>query len=210
MRRGNARPRPQNRRPAAGLNQLKSSLHGHENRLSHPAPPPFNRKPYNTLVVETIWDGASTTAAEISIDQLEGLIRTQLDLHGSDPIMYKLHRIDLYNSYVTDTDPLSIRASFLNPQALHALSASADGKQMPFKTLEDIGMMGVRSAVVSYSYPRDIQDIPLTSIITGASGDLMLVAWKVGSSGTAGSAKVTIRFHVSWNTSKPYTSPSSI
>merc|ERR1712072_998126 len=100
-------------------------------------------------------------------------------------------------------------ASFINPQALHALSASAGGKQMPFKTLEDIGMLGVRSAVVSYTYPRDIQDIPLTSVITGASGELMLVAWKVGT-GAESTSKVVLRFHVSWNTSKPYSDPASI
>merc|ERR1712066_1085304 len=97
-----ARGRANNTGAKSMIARLKSSLHGHENQLRHIAPPPFNRKPYNTLTVERVYQGQGGTTAPATSDMnctladLVGAIRNQLDMAGADPICFKIRRIDVF------------------------------------------------------------------------------------------------------------------
>lgn len=92
-RRGNNTPRVQATVRGA-LNQLKSSMHGHENKLRATAPPPINLTPYNTIIVEELHKAENTTAWPRRISNVVDALRVQTGLTGK--LRIKLQRVDVW------------------------------------------------------------------------------------------------------------------
>lgn len=178
----------------ASLGALKSSLHGHANKLTATNPPPFTRKPFNTITVESIQPIA--VDASVTIENIVAALKAQLGnktVPLDSPVTIKIKRIDLWAIGGLEVVP-TVRASFygLSPQI--SSQQTAQIYVSPQKSLEDIGTPGASAAVVSYSYPRDQSDIPLSPHVFGTS------SIPVFSLTIQENTVCYMRFHLLWNT----------
>lgn len=187
------------------LGMLKSSLHGHANKLTQVDPPAYNAKPWNSIVVNRdLAASATTPGTAITIGELVGSLIKQLDLPASTSnLCVKIKRLDIWNVpiYAADTPKVFVKTKFYSIHAMHGLAGSSAGAQFPMAVLEDIGMTGAKSAVVSYTWPRDQQDISLGVLSAGSTvNEIQLANYMSSVNGNA-----VARFHLFWNTGIDYT-----
>jgi len=175
------------------LAMLKSSLHGHPNRLRMQDPPQVNRRPFNNIVVQQtlVSDG---TSLGISVSSLVKALTSQLGLVANDQTIMciKLHRCDVWAiSKANSTVRPSVNCDYssLIPQVGDPTTPGNAIVAYPMlKRLEDIG--GVSSAArVSYSWPKAMADQPLN-----LNADFILI--NVASNMT----EIDIRWHLHWST----------
>jgi hypothetical protein len=194
---------------ARQLGLLKSSLHGHANKLRSTNPPSFTTKPYNSLTVGLILPDASTFDSQLPVFgsfDVNALIKaTALQLYdASIPLpVVKLSRVDLWalpkpatTTGTTMLNPIpSIRMKVysLTPSVGRSGTQALLGDQCPLKTLADIGMPGNSAAVVSYSYPRDQADVAHSNI----TGSFDVLKYHNGVDN-----EVHARFHIHWSTAE--------
>jgi hypothetical protein len=208
--RRNARGRGQGNNPARQIALLKSSLHGHANKLRSTNPPAFTTKPFNSLTVGLVLPDASSFEQQqpvFAAFDLNALIKsTTLQLYNASvplPVV-KLSRVDLWaipkaavvteQSYTINPIPsIRMKVYSLNPSMGRTGSNELLGDQCPLKTLADIGMPGNSAAVVSYTYPRDQADVAHTDI----SGSFNILKYHNGAEN-----EVHARFHVHWSTAE--------
>jgi len=207
--RRNTRNRRQGNNFGRQLALLKSSLHGHANKLRSTNPPPFTTKPFNSLTVGLILPDASTVESQQPVYgafDVNALIKaTTLQLYNASiplPVV-KLSRVDLWalpkaasagDTTLNPIPSIRMRVYSLTPSIGRSGSQSLLGDQCPLKTLADIGMPGNSAAVVSYSYPRDQADVA-HSDITGAFD---IIKYHNGVDN-----EVHARFHIHWSTAEP-------
>jgi len=194
------------------MGSLKSSIHGHENKLRAAQPPPVNRTPFNTIVLAFDIPG-NGGSVEVDLATLILKLKDQLNLTGSDNLRCKVQRVDFW--CIADEVPISgqdigkiainpsVSAQFfsLNPNVGNT-SASGGAAKYPvlLKDLSDEGMSGVSAAVVSYSYPRAMADMSLKAPPVGLSiTDSQVITTCSAPEGTT----VKARFHLHWNTVDP-------
>lgn len=183
----------------AQLGMLKSSLHGHENDLSATNPPQFNRKPFNSITVETILE--SPDEGTINFSDILTALKSQLSVTGATTLNFKVKRVDLWTSDETLTP--YIRAAFysLHDQGHEPTSSSVN--VVPIKFLEDQGQSGQSMAVVSYTWPRAQQDLPFAQSINNQRQ--VLVKYTKNQS-----AKIYARLHLLWNTGDIFPAPTAV
>lgn len=174
----------------AQIAMLKSSLHGHENVLKATNPPPFNRKPYNTITVEE--ELSSIATATVTLSSINIALRSQLGLLDElTSLTFKVKRVDLW-AYDPTLIP-SVRGTFYSLVGISSVSTETD-VILPLKTVEDIGVQGQSMAVVSYSWPRDQQDMPVTGL--GDAAHVPLFKYTMGSQ----TSVIYARYHLLWCT----------
>jgi len=191
------------------MNALKSSLHGHANDLRAIAPVSFTRKPFNTITVEEVVKTFPNTggSAIITLQSLIGRLRSQLELSPEsntgtpkvtlNNLSVKIKRIDLFSKPAGNDNVCSVRGYFYSLVPLYGLGPSQIGAQVPMKCIEDIGLTGAEYAKVSYTYPRDQSDMPLSVIVDQpGAGHLAICKITPGQS----SDTVVARYHLLWNT----------
>ena len=193
------------------LQMLKSSLHGHENHLRATNPPPFNRKPFNTIVVEELLSGtpdpsegkisplssnlkALVSSGNITVKSIIKALQDQLDIATCKELMIKVQRIDLWSISTTGILP-TIRGEFFSLSTQISGAVAPQIRVNSIKFLEDVGVPGESAALVSYSFPRDQADIPL-SVGTAPNLNPLIVSWKSDDE----NLKVFARYHLHWNT----------
>lgn len=179
----------------AQLGALKSSLHGHANRLGGTNPPPFNRRPYGTITVEEV----VTTATDLQRDigQVMTALAGQLGI-TSDHLVLKVQRVDIWvmptgaatSTGVTNAIP-TVRARFFS-LVLNVATGATVATSNALKELEDIGCPGAHAAVVSYTWPRDQQDMPM--IGAQGTGNIPVVDFTIAANCTA-----YLRYHLHWS-----------
>lgn len=177
----------------AQLNQLKSALHGHQNKLRAAAPPPFSQAPYNSLTISQVIAGQAASYG-FSTKDLCTFLLTQLGLPQAqivalvDYVSIKLRRIDAYSaSQGSSTVAPKISGTFFS--LTPTVNPSTTETQYPrMKRLTDTGNLS-RNAVVSYSYPTHMADTPLA-----ASADFTVFSVETNIANST-----TVRFHVQWS-----------
>lgn len=201
-RRGNNTPRVQATVRGA-LNQLKSSMHGHENKLRATAPPPINLTPYNTIIVEELHKAENTTAWPRRISNVVDALRVQTGLTGK--LRIKLQRVDVWaipapgvaggeNPLFQQTPVVAAKFYSLVAAVDNApSSASETAYRVGLIELRDIGLSGQRAAVVSYSWPRDQQDMPVGENTANTNtGNILSVVSDAGND-------IKVRYHLHWS-----------
>lgn len=212
MNRGNTtrRGRAPNRQSPAirvALGSLKSSLHGHENKLRATNPPPVNQIPFNTIVVSVDIPG-SDSFIDIDINDVCDKLRDQLFLPASVNLRIKMLRMDAWclsdattldgtPNAVVNRNPSLTAAFYSIVQSIGGVTSGAKKYPVLLKEIDDEGLAGQSAAIVSYSWPRAQSDIPMKS----APSDLTiteprLIAQVRSPSGTT----VKVRYHLHWNT----------
>lgn len=196
------------------VNMLKSSLHGHENKLTAVSPPSFNRKPYNTIVVEelvsmvdpnpttremisllSVATPQPTDSGNITVKSIITALIDQLDISPTNTnVVIKIQRIDLWSIGTNALLP-TIRGTFFGLNSQIAGQSAVEQRLNPIKVIEDVGVPGADAAVVSYSFPRDQADMPLTF---SSHQDQLVASWK----SDIAELKVVARYHLHWNTGK--------
>jgi len=218
--RNNGRGRGGPRNVNGSLQMLKSSLHGHENRLTATNPPPFNRKPFNTIVVESevsvpptppnspiprerllnpyanVGVTASVDTGTITIGAIIKALQEQLETSVVTGLVIKIKRIDLWSLGGLETVP-TIRGKFYSLNTQISGQTVPQVRVNPLKVLEDIGCPGASAAVVSYTFPRDQADYSLSA---GDHHDPVVVDWKTQSV----NLKCFARYHLFWNTADKF------
>jgi hypothetical protein len=172
---------------------LKKSLHGHANRLSHPAPPQITKRPWYPCVVDLVIASAGVETFYTPSDIVNRLI-DQLGLitQNKPVINIKVQRVDAYcmpTGASTDRPAISMDVSSVTPGIGDpATPGSAEVFYGILKKLSDLGNLS-DAAKVSYTWPRHMADMPLSSNavfnLTAVSGNL---------------ANTTVRFHLLWST----------
>jgi len=188
------------------LGMLKSSLHGHANKLMMVTPPSFNRKPWNNIVVEDT-DTMKAGGTKIELSQIISALRDQLELPSEvTNLAIKIKRIDVWQLPMSASGSTvkSVRAKFYSIHAMHGLAGSSPGVQIPLALLENTGAYGAQAPVVSYSWPRDQQDIPLVPLVSGSTTTELQVLNVEG----IVDEPFIMRYHLFWNTGVEYKSTS--
>lgn len=188
------------------LNQLKSSLHGHENKLRQTNPPTVNLTPYNTIIVsEEYADTGSVTSRTVK-DIAEALL-VQLGF-GPDSgvaVRIKIQRIDAWalpskaesgGTFTFQQTPIVAAKFFslISQVDNAATSSSKTGFKVGLKEIRDEGLSGQQAAIASYSWPRDQADMPLGEASTNAdTGKVISISSEVGN-------RIILRYHLHWST----------
>lgn len=176
------------------MNQLKRSLHGHENRLSHIAPPSVTKRPWYPLVLDLVIPTAGTETF-YSPKDLVTSVATQLGLPAQAiPILnVKLSRVDAYaipTGSSTDRPSISMDCSSLVPSLGDpATPGAAEVFYGILKKLQDQGNLS-EAAKVSYTWPLHMADLPMNSNVEFALASI-----------AGNTANVCVRFHVLWSAS---------
>merc|ERR1711887_34136 len=205
-RRGRA-PTLQNPAIRVALGSLKSSLHGHENKLRATNPPPVNQSPFNTIVVAEDIPGTGSFV-DIDINDVCEKLRDQLFLNSSDNLRIKMLRMDVWclsdetvldgtANAVVNKNPSVTAAFYSTVQSIGGITNGAEKYPVLLKEIDDEGLAGQSAAVVSYSWPRAQADIPMKS----APADLTISEPRLIAqvrSPLLTTAKV--RYHLNWNT----------
>lgn len=178
----------------AQIGALKSSLHGHANKLGGTNPPPFTRRPYGTITVEET--STSATDQVITVTNIMSALKTQLG--ATSELQLKIQRIDIWvmptgaqvDAGVFNAIP-TVRARFFSliPNVPSGASVATTNA---LKSLEDIGCPGSSAAVVSYSWPRDQQDMPMTP--AQGTGNIPVFEFTIAPGCTAYK-----RYHLHWS-----------
>lgn len=182
----------------AQVGALKSALHGHANKLGGNNPPQFTRRPYGAITVEET--ATSATDDLVSVAQVMTALKAQLGT--TSEICIKVHRVDVWVMPTGGSENLNaiptVRARFFS--LVPNVSTEGIAHITSLKSLEDIGCPGASAAVVSYTWPRDQQDMPLVPV--SGSGDIPVLEYTIAPNCTA-----YIRYHLHWSLIDPYTSP---
>lgn len=177
----------------AQLGMLKSALHGHANKLGGTNPPPFTRRPYSSITVEKT--ATSATDEVVTIKQIISALQAQLGTTNEE-FQFKIQRIDIWvmpTGWSVDTGKVNaiptVRARFFslvpNVNSVPVKSTNT------LKSLEDIGCPGASAAVVSYSWPKDQQDMPMNAV---EGGSIPVFEYTIATNCTA-----FMRFHLHWS-----------
>jgi hypothetical protein len=174
------------------VQQLKRTMHGHENRLNHVAPPQITTRPYYPLVVNSVIANAGLETYYSPTDVINALV-AQLGLADQDKtkINIKLHRVDVYGiatASSTDRPAVSLGCSSLLPSIGDpSTPGAAEVFYGIIKKLSDQGNLS-ESAKVSYSWPAHMADLPMNHnvgfTLASVSGNV---------------ANTLVRFHVLWS-----------
>lgn len=205
--RGRGQPRAPSMRVALGA--LKSSMHGHENKLRGTNPPSGNQTPFNTIVVAEDTPGVADTFIEVDVADICEYLRKQLYLDASDNLRIKIQRIDLWS--LADAVPggsLSDNSFNINPRIegrffslIQSVGQTTPGTVESYpivqKELDDEGLSGQSAAVVSYSFPRAQADLALKSPPAGQGS---FDAAPVLQFRTQEKCTVKQRYHLHWCT----------
>jgi len=204
--RGRQRAGPPARMTArASIGLLKSSLHGHANKLRGTNPPSYTRQPYNTLTLGTVYGpGQSGQLTEsITVKKVITLLEQQLGLTASG-LRVKVQRMDFWAMPAEGISELAelgvnpeVTGKFYSLIELNGNTAGTGATVYPvaLKELDDTGINGHSAAVVSYSWPRDQADMPLGNP-PPSGGDTAKIADLAAPLGV----KVFARIHVHWST----------
>lgn len=190
-RRGRGGPRPVSLRRQFHL--LKSSLHGHANRLRFIAPPGFAKRPFNTLTVSHVEVDASTNYLYGPRDVITYLVN-QLGLadQTKTKIVIKVRRVDAYAvpaASAQDRPAVTMKVGSLTPTIADPTTpgvATVGYGNLYSKT--DLGSLA-DCAKLSYTFPRNMSDIPI-----GYTADFNFVEV------SANVPFAELRFHVEWST----------
>jgi hypothetical protein len=184
---------------------LKSSLHGHSNRLAGTNPPQLNRNPYNTITVTEDFDGSddggSPTVVTRSVASIVSKLSDQTGLVGK--LRIKIQRIDVWatpaastttgDQTFQQTPQVAAKYYSLINGIVNNSGTGGTGFKVGLKELEDKGLSGQTAAKVSYSYPRDQADMPLgDGDISGTSAPVVDIAVGLG-------LVATVRYHLHWS-----------
>lgn len=183
----------------AQLGMLKSSLHGHENELAATNPPPFNRKPFNSITVETIIKTPDT--GTLSVNDVITALRNQLGNAVGTALNFKLKRVDLWASDLSATP--YVRAAFYSLHDQGHDTTQTSIHTVPLKFLEDQGASGQSMAVVSYTWPRSQQDMPFAESIN-LQNQILVQYTK------SNTAEIYARLHLLWNTGNIFPPPTVV
>jgi len=173
---------------------LKRSMHGHQNRLRHVAPPQVTRRPWYNLVLDFVQEGAGTETSFTPSDLINTLC-SQLGLPSaaSSVMNIKVHRVDVYCVSVgssTDRPACALDVSAVTPTLGDPTTpGAAQVFYSIIKKLADQGNLS-EAAKCSYTWPSHMADQPLSS---------QSVFQLVASSGNM--ANTLTRFHLLWATS---------
>lgn len=175
------------------LNALKTSMHGHPNKLRHLAPPGFTKRPFNTMVVSHVIPEAGQEVFVGPVDVIT-FIKNQLGLADQTKsiMVFKLKRVDYYGTPVgssTDRPSVTMVVSSLVPVVGDpATPGNAIVSYGNLYTAVDQGNLQ-ESARLSYTFPRSMSDMVLGNT---ADFNFLSVASNVPNS--------ELRFHVEWST----------
>lgn len=182
--------------------QLKSSLHGHENKLRQTNPPQINLTPYNTIIVSEEYDGTSSVKS-VKVRNIVEQLQLQTGLTDA-ALRIKIQRIDVWalpakaesgGTFTFQQTPF-VAAKFFSliSQVNNAATSSSEtGFKVGLNEIQDEGLSGQQAAVVSYSWPRDQADMPLGEAEANAdTGNVISVATEVGN-------RIIIRHHLHWS-----------
>lgn len=211
MNRGGARGRS---RPGANrganarvmIGNLKSSLHGHRNKLSGTNPPPVNLIPYNTITLTLDEGGQADTLKVLTVYSIREALLKQLNLEGKK-VRFKIQRIDVWSlanevtgaaSGVFAVNPTVFARFFSLVQSVGNTSTGAVAFPVVMKEMTDTGLSGQSAAVVSYSYPRDQADLALKPAPPG-EGVGPTDEPKVVEIRAPVTCTMTIRLHLHWS-----------
>jgi hypothetical protein len=177
-------------------------MHGHANKLRGTNPPQFSRLPYNTITLGTEYPPVETDpdVQTVTVASLISALKVQLGL-SDQGIRVKILRIDLWA--LPGIVPAGLATLGVNPEitakffSLIELTAATSGsgavtEPVGMKELEDIGVNGQTAAVVSYTWPKEQQDIPCRIPSTGTAQPI--VTWSVPPG-----VKVYFRAHLHWS-----------
>lgn len=175
------------------INLLKSSLHGHANKLRFLAPPGFSRRPFNTLTVSHVAPDAATEYLYGPRDVITYLVnQLGLDAQTKTKIVIKVRRVDAYAvpaGPASDRPSITMNVSSLTPTVSDpATPGVAEVGYGNLYNKTDLGNLS-ECAKLSYSFPRQMSDIPL-----GYTADFNFVA------ASANTPFSEMRFHVEWST----------
>lgn len=190
----NIRNNNNRRRPTSAkrqLSQLKRSLHGHANKLAWVSPPQITVRPWYPLVLDMVIPAANTDTYFTPNNLITALVN-QLGLSAQDKtlITVKVNRVDAFTMATggsTDRPAVSMDVSSVTP--------SIGDPQTPgnarvyyglLKKLTDQGNLS-DAAKVSYTWPRNMADIPLAS---DAEFSLISVA--------GNQPNTSLRVHILW------------
>lgn len=207
-RRGRAGPTQPRTTLRQSMGLLKSSLHGHANKLGATNPPPFARVPYNTVTLggEFIPSTGQTGSLvkDLTISNVIDELGDQLGITASGGIRVKIQRVDCWS--LPNTTILTggtanigvnpeVAAKFFTIVELTGETSGTGAVSAPasLKELEDAGLNGQTAAVVSYTWPRNQQDIPCPKPSTGTSQTLVQFTAPAG-------CIVLYRVHLHWST----------
>jgi hypothetical protein len=171
---------------------LKSSMHGHENRLRHLAPPQVTKRPWYPLIVDFV-KPESGVEVFFTPSEVVNILTSQLGLpsQASSIINIKVHRVDVYcmaTGGSTDRPACSLDVSSVTPSLGDPVTpGSAEVFYSIMKKLTDQGNLS-DCAKCSYTWPTHMADHPLSS---------QTVFTLVGSSGNQ--PNTLTRFHLLWS-----------
>lgn len=204
------RPTNNNRR---SNRRVLSQLHGHQNRLRHLVPPPVNRRPYNTLTLDHVYDNKPESGTGERLIELYGppdIWRYWVNQMGLKEIFdelpaaqqielqsrfnFRLKRIDAFlmtTGAATDRPSLFLDVASLVPSVSDQANPSTPRgvSYGLLKRIEDSGNLS-ECAKCSYTFPLHMADLPLNPI---ADFNFAAVSGNVDN--------ITMRFHIEWSLS---------
>lgn len=168
-------------------------MHGHGNRLSHTAPPPFAKRPFNNLILQIICPLAGTDYAYTVQDITEAL-QKQLGLQAqtNSKVLLKIRRVDYYATATSSTPDRP--ACFMQVSSFVPVVSDTATQGTPAVTYgllysqTDQGNLS-DAAKLSYTLPSSMADIPLNQ-----TSDFTVVEV------SANAAFSELRIHLSWST----------
>lgn len=199
------RPNPNGPSLRQSMGLLKSSLHGHPNKLRGTNPPSYTRVPYNNLIVnlETFAGQTDPGVGKIDASDLIGQLEDQLfGTQSVTGLRVKVQRIDLWAlpeklgdgglSSVGINPEISAKFYSIIDTSVETSGSGALAETAALKELDDIGLAGQSAAIVSYSWPRNQQDIPIRLFSEGTYSPIAEWATPTG-------VRVVARVHVHWS-----------
>lgn len=174
------------------VNQLKSSLHGHDNKLRFTNPPCYSKRPFNTLTVSHVLPDAGTEY-NIGTADVVNYIKNQLGLaeQTKSLIVFKLRRIDLFGVPTGGDQRPAINMDVSSLVPTVGDPATPGNAQVAYGNLfrkQDIGNLS-DCAKLSYTFPMHMSDIPMSGVIP-----INIL------SASSNVAFAELRFHLSWST----------
>lgn len=191
------------------INMLKSALHGHQNRLRHLVPPPVNRRPFNTMTIDHVFENTATPKVieeygppdifnfwlnqQGLVTIFNGLTET-LQNEFRSRFTFRLRRIDAYAVPIggsTQRPSVFLDVASLIPTVSDdTLPTAPVSVAYPLlKRIEDVGNLS-ECAKVSYTFPLHMADTPLNPI-----ADFNFAAV------SSNTENVSMRFHIQWTLS---------
>lgn len=192
MNRGRGRARQQGVSAKQQIAMLKRTMHGHQNRINHAAPPQVTKRPWYPLVVDYVKPEAGIEVF-FTPSEIINILVNQLGFpsQASSIVNIKLIRVDCYSMAVassTDRPAVQLDVSSVTPSLGDpATPGSAEVFYSIIKKLADQGNLS-EAAKCSYTWPSHMSDQPLSA---------QSVFTVVTSSGNE--PNTLTRFHLLWS-----------